>query len=587
MSTVHGPAPTIRPNPPQSQLAAALADCKKAFVGIGLFSCIINILMLTGALFMLQIYDRVLPSRSIPTLVGLVILALAMFLFLGALDFLRQRVLVRIGAYLDEVLSPKIYDATIRMPLRSVRTGDGLQPMRDFDQIRSFLSGLGPTALFDLPWLPIYLIICFVFHFWIGFTALIGAIILIVLTVLTEFWVRDPLRAASRFSAQRNSLAEASYRNAEVLNAMGMGARVARIWGKANAQYIEQQQRATDISGGLGALSRILRMILQSALLAVGAVLVLANEATAGVIIAGSILGSRAVAPVEIAIANWRQFISARQSWERLTRLLAVFSTAAKPLELPAPKAVLSVENVSVAPPGERKIVVQDVSFQLKAGSAVGIIGPNSAGKSSLARAIVGVWPAVRGQVRLDGAALDQWSAEALGAHVGYLPQDVELFAGSIQQNIARFEPEPDSTEVIKAAKAAAVHDMILRLPSGYDTDIGEGGLALSAGQRQRVALARALYKEPFMVVLDEANSNLDGEGELALSQAIAGVRRRGGIAIVVALRPKALDEVDFAMMLVGGQMKAFGPKAEVLGKVLQQQQPQPPQRPAGPAIVR
>jgi ATP-binding cassette subfamily C protein PrsD len=570
---VHGPgSSSSRPASPQTELAGALADCKTALGGIGLFSFMINILMLTGAIFMLQVYDRVLPSRSLPTLVGLIVLALTMFAFLGALDFLRGRVLVRIGGYLDEVVSPKIYDATVKLPLRSVRQGDGLQPVRDFDQIRSFLSGLGPTALFDLPWLPIYLAICFAFHFWIGFTALIGATILVGLTILTEYWVRDPIRQASLLSARRNALTEASYRNAEVLNAMGMGARFGRIWGVANANYIEQQKRATDISGGLGAISRILRMILQSALLGVGAVLVLQNEASPGVIIAGSILGARAVAPVEIAIANWRQFVGARQSWGRLNRLLAAFPQVSVTVDLPAPKRMLSVEHISVTPPGERKVVAHDVSFQVPAGSAVGIIGQNAAGKSSLARAVIGVWPTLRGQVRLDGAALDQWSAEALGSHVGYLPQDVELFAGTIQQNIARFEPEPDSTEVIKAAEAAAVHQMILRLPKGYDTEIGEAGTALSAGQRQRIALARALYKEPFLVVLDEPNSNLDGEGEVALSHAIASVRKRGGIAIIVALRPKALDECDLALFMQAGQMKAFGPKAEVLAKILKPQ---------------
>jgi PrtD family type I secretion system ABC transporter len=570
---VHGQVSGVSSNAPQSQLMDAVRECKQAFAAIGLFSFFINMLMLTGALFMLQVYDRVLPSRSIPTLVGLVIIALALFAFLAVLDLLRGRLLVRVGAYLDESLSPKIYDAVVRMPLRSVRQGDGLQPIRDFDQIRSFLSGLGPTALFDLPWLPIYLAICFVFHFWIGFTALVGAIILVGLTVLTEYWVREPLKSAGKLAMQRNSIGEASYRNAEVLSAMGMGTRMRERWTSANAKFIGQQQEASDISGGLGSLSRVLRMILQSALLAVGALLVLYNEATPGVIIAGSILGARAVAPVETAITNWRQFVNARHSWDRLNKLLAAFVAGPAPLELHAPKSVLSVENVTVAPPGERKIVVQDASFQIKAGSAVGIIGPNAAGKSSLARAIVGVWPVVRGQIRLDGAALDQWSVDALGEHVGYLPQDVELFAGSVKHNISRFETEPKAEDIIEAAKSAAVHDMILRLPNGYDTEIGEGGVALSAGQRQRIALARALYKNPFMVVLDEANSNLDGEGEAALSHAIASIRRRGGIAIVVALRPKALDQCDLAMFVSGGQIKAFGPKAEVLSKVLKASQ--------------
>jgi PrtD family type I secretion system ABC transporter len=586
---VHGQVPSIAPQGgPQSQLIEAVRECKQAFAAIGLFSCFINILMLTGALFMLQVYDRVLPSRSVPTLVGLVVLALALFSFLGVLDLLRARLLTRIGGYLDEKLSPKIYEAVVRMPLRSVRQGDGLQPIRDFDQIRSFLSGLGPTALFDLPWLPVYLAICFAFHFWIGFTALIGAVILICLTIATEYWVREPLKSAAKFGAQRSNIGEASYRNAEVLSAMGMGSRMRERWSEVNAKYIAQQQAASDISGGLGSVSRVLRMVLQSSLLAVGALLVLANEATPGVIIAGSILGARAVAPVEMAIGNWRQFVNARQSWSRLNRLLAAFLAGSPPLELPAPKAVLSVENVSVAPPGERKIVMQDATFQIKAGSAVGIIGPNAAGKSSLARAVVGVWPIVRGTIRLDGAALDQWSADALGTHVGYLPQDVELFAGSVKQNISRFEPEPNAEEIIEAAKAAAVHDMILRLPNGYDSEIGDHGVALSAGQRQRIALARALYKKPFLVVLDEANSNLDGEGEVALSHAIAGVRKRGGIAVVVALRPKALDECDLAMFVVNGQVKAFGPKAEVLNKVLKGSPPPPLPGPTGkPEIVK
>lgn len=580
---MHGQVSGATPNPAQSQLLEAVRECKQAFAAIGVFSFFINVLMLTGALFMLQIYDRVLPSRSIPTLVGLTILAIALFAFLAVLDLLRGRLLVRVGAYLDERLSGKVYDAVVRMPLRSVRQGDGLQPIRDFDQVRSFLSGLGPTALFDLPWIPIYLAICFAFHFWIGFTALIGAIILISLTAATEYWVREPLKSAGKVGMQRNAIGEASYRNAEVLSAMGMGARMRERWSAANAKYIAHQQEATDISGGLGSISRVLRMVLQSSLLAVGALLVLYNQATPGVIIAGSILGARAVAPVETAITNWRQFVNARQSWERLNRLLAAFVAGPPPLELPAPKAVLSVENVSVAPPGERKIVMQDATFQIKAGSAVGIIGPNAAGKSSLARAIVGVWPAVRGTIRLDGAALDQWSLDAIGSHVGYLPQDVELFAGTVKQNIARFEPEPKAEDIIAAAKASAVHDMILRLPNGYDTEIGEGGVALSAGQRQRIALARALYKNPFLVVLDEANSNLDGEGELALSHAIASIRKRGGVAVVVALRPKALDECDLAMFVVGGQIKAFGPKAEVLAKVLKGSQPTPPGPPNKP----
>jgi PrtD family type I secretion system ABC transporter len=557
-------------NPLRSQLGVVLAECRQAFFGIGIFSFFINILMLTGALFMLQIYDRVLPSRSIPTLLSLVILALTLFGFLGLLDFVRARLLARIGAYLDERISGRVYDAVVHMPLRATTQGDGQQPIRDFDQIRSVLSGAGLAALFDLPWLPIYLAICFFFHFWIGFVALLGAVVLLGTTLLLEYRLREPTKAAAEYGLRRNAIGEASYRNAEVLNAMGMASRLRSVWSKVNDDYARHQLQASDISGGLGALSRVLRMILQSALLAVGAYLVLNNQATPGVIIAGSILGARAVAPVETAIGHWRQFIVARQSWDRLNRLLGALSDTPAPLALPAPKARLSAEQISVAPPGETRLVIHDASFVVEAGSAVGVIGPNAAGKSSLARALVGVWPVSRGKIRLDGAALDQWPRDVLGAHIGYLPQDVELFSGTVQQNIARFWSEPDPRDVIAAAQAAGVHEMILRLPNGYDTEIGQNGTALSAGQRQRIALARALYLNPFVVVLDEANSNLDADGELALSRAIAGIRRRGGIAIVVAVRAKALEECDLAMVVAGGQIRAFGPKGEVLSRVLQ-----------------
>jgi ATP-binding cassette subfamily C protein len=350
---------------------------------------------------------------------------------------------------------------------------------------------------------------------------------------------------------------------------MGMAGRVGALWGKSNDRFMAAQQQASDIAGGLGAVSKVLRMALQSAVLGVGAYLVVEQQATAGVIIAGSILSARALAPVELAIANWRGFVSARQGWKRLVELLAALPQRAEPMALPRPGATLSVEGVSAAPPGTQRFVVQDVAFALRAGNGLGIIGPSASGKSSLARLLVGVWSPLRGKVRLDGAAVEQWDPEALGQHIGYLPQDVELFAGTVAENIARFDPKRDAEAVLAAAKAANVHDLILRLPDGYETQIGEGGAALSAGQAQRVALARALYGDPFVVILDEPNSNLDAEGEQALTQAILGVRARGGIAIVIAHRPSALAGVDLVLVMAEGKVQAFGPKDEVLSKVL------------------
>lgn len=553
-----------------NELGGALAACRKAFFGVGLVSGMINLLYLTGSFFMLQIYDRVLPSRSVQTLVALAVLAATLYGFQAVLDVIRGRIFVRIGGYLDEHVSGRVYETIIRLPLKTKIAGDGVQPLRDLDQLRSFLSGGGPLALFDLPWMPVYLGICFIFHVWIGVAALVGALILVALTIATEFRTRGPLKEAIGFAAQRNVLAEAARRNAEVLQAMGMGAHSAGRWGQANAKYMNAQRRASDVAGGLAAISKVFRMLLQSAVLGIGAFLVIQQEATAGVIIASAILTSRALAPVELAIANWKGFVAARQGWRRLTELLHKLPTQDEPMALPKPAAQLSVENIAVNPPGVQKIVVADIAFVLKAGQGLGIIGPTASGKSSLARALVGVWYPARGKVRLDGAALEQWSAEELGRHIGYLPQDVELFAGTIAENIARFDPDAKSEAIIAAARAANVHELILRLPEGYETEIGDNGQVLSAGQRQRIALARALYNDPFLVVLDEPNSNLDAEGETALTQAILGIRARGGIAIVVAHRPSALAGVDTVLVMGNGRAQLVGPKDEVMRKLVQ-----------------
>jgi ATP-binding cassette subfamily C protein len=553
-----------------SPVKAAVIACRRAFISIGLFTAAINILMLTGSFFMLQIYDRVIPSRSVPTLLGLIVLVSMLYAFQGVLDFIRQRLLVRVARGLDERLSKYAYEAIVQLPLTSGAARDGLQPVRDLDQIRRFLSSLGPTALFDLPWMPLYLGLCFVFHFWIGVTALVGATLLVALTLLTEFFTRSPIKASSGFGSARMGLVEGSRRNAEVLRSMGMTARMSARWGSSNNQYLDAQQQAADVGGGFGALSRVLRMLLQSVVLAVGAYLVIHQEASGGVIIASSILTSRALAPVELAIAHWRGFSGARQSWRRLSEIINKLVTAEIPLALPSPKSSLSVEAISVAPPGIQRLVVQNASFRLEAGQGLGIIGPSASGKSSLARAIVGVWLPTRGKIRLDGAAIEQWAPEDIGTHIGYVPQDVELFDGTIAENISRFAVAPQPSDIIKAAQMAAIHDLVLRLPDGYETRIGEGGSALSAGQRQRLALARALYGSPFLVVLDEPNSNLDTEGDQALTRAIAAVRQRGGIVVVIAHRPAALNAVDLVLAMANGQIQTFGPKEEVLKQVLE-----------------
>jgi PrtD family type I secretion system ABC transporter len=554
----------------RSELGDALRACRSAFLGVGVMSCIINLLYLTGSMFMLEVYDRVLPSRSVPTLIGLIILAGGLYVAQGLLDLLRNRILGRIGTALDEALNARVFETVVKLPLLIGNRNEGLLPLRDLDHIRSFLGGAGPSAFFDLPWLPLYLAICFAFHVMIGITASVGAVILVTLTLITEYLSRKPAKEALTLASRRNDLAASSRRNAEVLIAMGMAGRLGARWSEANEKYLSGQQRASDVIGGLGAIAKVLRMMLQSAVLATGAYLVIHQEATAGIIIAGSILSARALAPVDLAIAHWKSFVAARQSWHRLNKLLEQMPQVPPPTLLQSPSAKLAVEAVSIVAPGDPKVIVTDVTFELSAGNGLGVIGPSGSGKSSLVRALVGVWQPFRGKVRLDGAALDQWSSDVLGRYVGYLPQDVELFAGTVAQNICRFDPDAPSATIIAAAKEAGVHDMIVKMRDGYNTQVGEQGTALSAGQAQRVALARALYDDPFLIVLDEPNSNLDSEGDEALTRAVRAARERGAIVVVVAHRPVGIEGVDQILVLKDGRVQAFGPKETVLAQVLQ-----------------
>lgn len=555
-------------------MQATLKPGRGALVGVAAMSGLSNILMLTGSFFMLQVYDRVLPSRSVPTLVALAVLALGLFCFQGLLDLIRSRLLVRIASSLDEALAPRLHGALLRLPLTSGRSAEATQPLRDLDSVRSFLSGAGPVALCDLPWIPLYLGLCFAFHFWIGVTALAGVLLLAGITFATEAMTRAPAQGAALLAQARHGLAETGRRNAEIVAALGMGGRLGARWCVANERYLAGQRRLSDVTGSFSALSRVLRVALQSAVLAVGAWLVIHNEATAGIIIASSILSARALAPVDQAIAHWKGFGAARQGWRRIARLLALMPEGGEPLALPAPVAGLAVETASAAPPGTERLSVLEASFALKAGQGLGVIGPSASGKSSLARLLVGAWRPARGRVRLDGAALDQWSPQALGRHIGYLPQDVELMEGTVAENIGRFDSEASAEEIVAAARAAGVHDMIVGLPQGYGTEVGEQGSNLSAGQQQRIALARALFGAPFLVVLDEPNSNLDAEGEAALTQAIEGVRRRGGIVVVIAHRPSALAACDFLLMMDQGRVAAFGPKEQVLSQAMRRARP-------------
>lgn len=559
-------AKTVVPNV-SATFGGVLRRFRLVLASVGLMSGLVNILQLTGSFFMLQVYDRVIPSRSVPTLVALAGLVTILYLFQAALDLVRGRVLCRIALWLDAELSAAAFEMEASIP---VAARQAHQPIRDLDILRSFLTGAGPTVFFDLPWMPVYLFICFLFHPAIGWAVVVGMVLLAAMAGLTEWGLLNPTRRAATLSTQRAALSDAARRNVATVAAMGMAPSLARHFAEVNAQYMREQQSVADVSGGLGVVSRFLRMALQSAILGLGAFLVINDQATGGVMIASSIVSSRALAPVELTIANWRGYVAARLASKRFFALLQGLPVGQSSFSLPAPSRKLSVESVSVTAPGGDCFLVHDAGFSLQAGDGLGIIGPSGSGKSCLLRALAGAWPVQRGCVRLDDAALTHWDPVTLGAHIGYLPQEPELFAGTVAQNIARFAEEIDDKKVIAAAQAALVNEMILRLPQGYNTQLGPNGTALSAGQRQRIGLARALYGEPFLVMLDEPNSNLDHEGEQALSAALTGVLRRGGIAVVVAHRPSALASLNFVAVMVGGRIQAFGPKDEVLARAVE-----------------
>ena len=550
-------------------VAEAIASCRGALLAAGAFSGVLNILMLAGAIYMLQVYDRVLTSRSVQTLVGLTALLAAVFLVQGLVDVIRQRVLTRIGATVDRRLALQVYRLVTLAPLRMGGQADAMQPSRDVDAVRGFMSGLGPTAFFDLPWMPLFIGLCFALHPWMGIMVLCGALLLLAVTLMTERATRDPMVSVAREAGGRAAITETSRRNAEAIAAMGMGPAMGARYGEMTSRFLKANEAATDAVGTFGTISRILRMALQSAVLGLGAYLVLIEQATPGVMIAGSILMGRALAPIETAVAHWKSFVAARQAWKRLRQSTRLLPPQDEAMALPRPTTTLAVDQVFTGAPGTTTPIVHGVAFSLNAGQALGVIGPSASGKSTLARTLSGAWLPLRGSVRLDGAELSQWGEEARGAIVGYLPQEIGLFDGTVAENIARFNVQAQASDIVEAARAAGADEMIRGLPDGYQTRIGEGGVVLSGGQKQRVALARALFGNPFLVILDEPNANLDAEGEAAVTQAIRHVRDRGGIVIVVAHRPSAISAVDMIGVMKDGRMQAFGPKEEVLKRVL------------------
>jgi ATP-binding cassette subfamily C protein len=517
---------------------------------------------------MLEIYNGVLPSGSVSKLALLTLLMLALYALSGALDVLRLALLGRTALRIDQSLSARVFAIVQLTALKGRASGDGLQPVRDLDQIRAFLSGPGPTALFDMPWMPLYLGVIYLMHPLLGLLATLGAVGLVGLMLLAETGSAAPVRAAAQCASQRWAFASAARRNAEAIRAMGFKEHLGRRWCALNDCHLDAQLRAMGQANVIGAMIKVARPALQSGILGLGAYLVIHDDGSPGTMIAASIVLSRALAPVETAIAYWRGFVAARQAHARLVALLAANPDEVARRPAPKPHRSLRVEGLAIAPPGVSAPVLREVGFTLQAGAGLGIVGPSASGKTTLARALVGAWQPQAGSVRLDGRPIAQWGADALGRHIGYLPQDIGLFEGTIADNIARFDASATEAAITAAARAAGVHEMIAALPGGYATDIGDGGLVLSGGQRQRLGLARALYGEPFLVVLDEPNANLDADGEGDLTQAIASVRRRGGIVIVIAHRRSALQGVDTVLALVAGRVRAIGPKEAVLALV-------------------
>lgn len=560
---------------PSHELALVIRKSKYALTATGIFSLFINLLMLTGPLFMLQIYDSVLASRSVSTLLVLFVLIVGLFIILGLLELIRSRVLVRIGINLDHRINGRVFSAIMRQSLDPAHGKVFANALNELTVLRQFITGAAPAALFDAPWVPIYLVVIFMLHWTLGLLALAGAIILFIFALLAELLAREPMKMASAADGKAQHLYETGRRNAESLAAMGMEQRYKTLWQKEHVTGLLAHGLASDRSGAITSITKSLRLFLQSAMLALGAWLSIQQIITPGAMIASSIILGRALQPVEQAIGQWRVLVRARLAYHRLKTLLQNTPEAERKMLLPAPKGNLKVRNLRVAAPGKKQLIIDNVNFDLEAGQVMAVIGPSGSGKSTLARALVDVWPSVTGEIRLDGATFDQWNREDLGEHIGYLPQDVELFDGTVKQNIARFHPEPEADKVIEAAQLAGIHEMVLGFEEGYDTQIGPHGTNLSAGQRQRMAVARAIYGNPTLIVLDEPNSNLDMQGDAAMVEALIKLRDKKRTVIVIAHRLGLLSAVDCVLVLDGGKQIAFGPRDEIVTRPGQQQAPE------------
>jgi ATP-binding cassette subfamily C exporter for protease/lipase len=536
---------------------------RRNFLAVAGFSFVINLLMLVPAVYMLQIYDRVLASRSEVTLLMITLIVLALYLLLGGMEWIRSQLLVRSSRQLDERLKDRVFAATFEGALRGM-TGNPAQALLDLASVRQFLGGNGLFAFFDAPWVPIFLAVIALLHPMLGLLSLVGGLILVVLTYLTERLTAKPLAESNAAAIQATNLAGNNLRNAEVAEAMGMLGHLRERWRKRHDQSLELQELASDRAGMIGAITRFARISLQSLILGAGALYVIQDQLSPGSMIAASILMGRALSPIEQAIGAWRNFVAARTAYERLSRLLETFPARAAGMALPRPRGRVSVEAAAAVAPNTQRAILRGVNFAIEPGEILGVIGPSGSGKSSLARLLVGVWPAVSGSVRLDGAEVYAWDKRELGPHVGYLPQDVELFEGSVAENIARFA-EVESDKVVRAAQRAGVHELVLQFPKGYDTEVGRGGGALSGGQRQRIALARAVYGDPVLIVLDEPNSNLDESGEAALVGAVRDLKSKGSAIVVISHRVNILGVVDKLLLLRDGAVQLFGPRADVL----------------------
>ena len=548
-------------------IAEAFRSTRAGFFTAIFFSFFINILAFVGPMYMLQIYDRVITSRNTTTLIALTLIAAFLLIVYASLEKIRSAILVRLGILFSTLARSHLFDAVLRGNLLQPGRGH-TQALRDLDTIREFLTGSGLISFCDAPWVPIFVAGCFILHPWYGYIATAGAVLIFCFAIANELLTRGHLKAASTNAVAAGSYAAATFRNAEVLHAMGMLSGLRHRWLKRQDEGLLLQAAASDRAGHLVAASKFTRAFLQVAILGTGAYLSIEHESTPGAMIAASIIMGRALAPVEIAVANWKGFVATRSAYDRIKTLLGILPEEIDKMPLPAPEGHLSVENVIAVPPGAKDPVLRGVSFTMRPGEVLGILGPSAAGKSSLARVLVGVWPTSIGKVRVDGAELKHWDPERLGKHIGYLPQDVELFSGTIAENIARFGDQ-DEEKIIAAARMAGVHDMVQAMPLGYNSQIGEGGLALSGGQRQRIGLARALYDRPAYVILDEPNASLDADGEAALLSAIQQLRQDGSTVVLITHKTNILATVDKILVLSHGQVAGLGSRDEMLAKLL------------------